>query len=90
MPARTLPTQFTATRALSLAGTPLASGASLSAGAVAKALGNEQKLAEFVNRGWLLPDLPLYPVTRRRSQGNPRTTPTWSVSAREFRQLLAS
>lgn len=87
MPARTLPTQFTPTRSFQLGHLAVVSGTPVTAQAAAQAVGG--KLAEFVNRGWLVPDRPLYPVTGRRAQGNVRTTPTWSISAKELAQLIA-
>lgn len=59
----------------------------MTAKVAATALGG--KLAQFVNRGWLIPDVPTYPITRRRI-GQSRTTPTFSLSAQELRQLITS
>lgn len=86
MPARTLPTSFTAMRSFSMAGTAVAKGDVVTAKVAAQAL--RGKLGEVVSRGWLRPNTPLYPVTARRAV-NVRTTPTYSLSAKELAALLA-
>lgn len=84
MPKRTMPTSFTAGRALNIRGTAFAKGATVST-TVAKSLG-ARLLVAFVNRGWLKPSAPLYPQTARRVS-TPRSTPTFHLSPTEFRNL---
>lgn len=87
MPARKLPANFTASRALNLAGTAVAKGASVTAKVAAQQLGPKE-LSAFVSRGWLVPDLPQYAKTVRRTQMiKPARTPYY-LNPSEIRQLL--
>lgn len=85
MPARTLPTQFTAIRDLP-PGVSL--GDVLTAADAAAAYGHKG-LEDLVSRGDLQPDQQLYAQTARRSVPG-RSTQPWAISPEEFLVLLGS
>lgn len=65
MPVRQLPSSFTATRDLTLAGVSVARGATVSTHDAVAALG--RKLSVVVSRGWLVPAVTQYVQTARRA-----------------------
>lgn len=86
MPARRLPTSFTATRPLTIAGTLYARGATVPAAAAA----GLRRFSAYVSRGWLVPTPTQYPETDRRSTSwdKRRFFPPYDLSATELRKLL--
>lgn len=86
MPVRRPPTSFTAGRDLTIAGTTVAAGATVTL-AQAKALG--ASLSPLVSRGYLFPTPTQYPETARRvrSWRSRRLWNPYSLSPRELQAL---
>lgn len=84
MPKRSTPTQFTVAKPFSMGGSSQTVGSTISAHNARVGLG--AKLAVFVSRGFLVPNVPLYPLTARRAVGQ-KEYPDYYLNPKELLSL---